>query len=252
MRSVPADSGVVQSVARAFTIIETLAQAQGDLGISELAENANLPLPTVHRILKTLIAFGYVHQTPHRRYALGVRLIPLSRYAGGAFGVALRPIIARYVDELDESISVAMVDQEFARYIAHVPSERSMQMFTEVGNQVSLHATGVGKAILSTFPDAELPPLLSRLQLRQLTEFTITDPNELLAEIQRIRARGYAIDNQEHELGIRCAAVPVPGNLRLALSASGPPQRITDAWMDAAVPRLQALAEEIAGAIPST
>lgn len=243
------DRGTVQSVARAFEIIETLAQAHGDLGISELSEQVGLPMPTVHRILKTLITYGYVQQTPRRRYALGVKLIPLSRYAGGALGIALRPLIARYVDELDESISVAMVDQEFARYIAHVPSERSMRMFTEVGNQVSLHATGVGKAILSKFSDGDLRSLLTRVRLRRLTEHTITKADDLIADIERTRERGYALDDQEHEIGVCCVAVPIPGDMRLAVSASGPPPRLTPAWLEFAVPQLTKLAGEIQTAI---
>ena len=133
-----------------------------------------MPTPTIHRLLRTLMASGYIYQTPRRRYALGTRLISLSRYAGGALGVALRPILTQTAVVLDESISVAMLDQDYARYISHVPSERTQRMFAEVGNQVSLHATGVGKAILAAMPPAQALATIERTQLRAFTPATIT------------------------------------------------------------------------------
>ncbi len=236
----------VQSVTRALEIVEALAGAGGPAGITDIAEVVDVPLPTIHRLLHTLIDGGYVFQTPRRQYALGARLISLSRYAGGALGVALRPYLNKVVEACGESVSVAMLDQDFARYIAHVPAEYSMRMFTEVGNQVSLHTTGVGKAILSGMPPAEVERIVRRAGLRQITVNTITDLGRLLEELAEARKLGYAVDMEEHELGVRCVAVPIPGPLGLAMSVSGPVTRMTDdAIENVALPALRAAATEI-------
>ncbi|MDO4887107.1 MAG: IclR family transcriptional regulator [Actinomycetaceae bacterium] len=240
----------VQSVSRALGILEIVAAAGRPISISEIAEETKLPMPTIHRLLRTLMSNGYVYQTPRRRYALGTRLISLSRYAGGALGVALRPIIGKAVVSLDESISVAMLDQDFARYISHVPSERALRMFTEVGNQVSLHATGVGKAILANMPHAQAVATIERTQLRAFTPATITSADKLLEEIARVRERGYAVDNAEHESGLKCVAVSVPSDLYLAVSVSAPVERITEERTEkVVVPALHELAKEIAAAL---
>ncbi|MBE6483882.1 MAG: IclR family transcriptional regulator [Actinomycetaceae bacterium] len=238
---------IVQSVSRALEILEIVARAGMPIGITEIAEATKLPMPTIHRLLHTLIASGYVYQTPRRRYALGTRLISLSRYAGGALGVALRPLLTKTVEELGESVSVAMLDQDFARYIAHVPSERSMRMFTEVGNQVSLHATGVGKAILAAMPPSQAGKTIDRCELRALTPRTITDPEALRDHIDLVRERGYAIDDNEHEVGVCCVAVSVPGDLYLAVSVAAPVGRIDlDTVETHVVPVLQETANSIA------
>lgn len=248
--STAAARGTVQSVSRAFEILEVIAQAGTAVGVTDIAERCGLPMPTVHRLLQTLAAGGYVYQTPKRRYALGARLITLARYAGGALGVALRPMLATVVANVDESASVAVLDQDFARYISHVPSERSMRMFTEVGNKVSLHATGVGKAILSQMTPEEVRHAISHGGLRRLTPTTITDPEVLLHEIETVRQRGYAIDDGEHETGVTCVAVPIPGPLHLAASISGPTSRMTPEFVTGrAVPALRHLADEVASAL---
>lgn len=242
----PAARRSVQSITRALEIIEALAAAGRAIGITDIAERVDLPLPTIHRILHTLIGSGYVFQTPRRQYALGARLISLARYAGGALGVTLRPYLNKVVDATGESTSVAMLDQDFARYISHIPAEYTMRMYTEIGNQVSLHATGVGKAILASMPVAAARATVQRAGLRRFTPNTITDEGTLFTELDTIRTRGYAIDNEEHEVGVRCVAVPIPGPLRLAMSVSGPSTRMTDEIINgAALPALRIAVEEI-------
>lgn len=242
----PSSRRSVQSVQRTFDILEALASAGRDIGITDIAERVDLPMPTIHRILHTLIEAGYVFQTPRRRYALGARLIQLSRYAGGALGVTLRPFLSTVVETVGESASIAMLDQDFARYIAHVPAEYSMRMFTEVGNQVSLHATGVGKAILAAMPPEEAETVVARSGLRAFTPHTITDPADFSRELARTRERGYALDDEEHEVGTRCVAMSIGGPLDLAISVSGPPTRMTDEVIDStALPALRSAAQQI-------
>lgn len=245
--------GTVQSVNRALEILDIVAHAGAAIGITEIAEQSKLPQPTIHRLLQTMISAGYIYQTPRRRYALGARLISLSRYAGGALGVSLRPLLTTAVEQVGESASVAMLDQDFARYIAHVPSEHSMRMFTEVGNVVPLHSTGVGKAILSTMSDDEVRTTIGRSGMRPRTEYTLTDIEELLDDLRLTRERGYAIDNHEMEMGVRCVALSIPGDLCLAVSLSGPGDRFTDDVIEnKALPALQNLSPELAAVIGGT
>ena len=235
----------VQSVQRAFDILEIMASGGADWGISEIAAQTGLPLPTIHRILRTLADGGYVYQTARRRYALGARLIPLARKAGGALNSILQPLLTEVVDQTHESANVAMAERDRARYVAHVPSDRSMRMFTRVGNEVMLHATGVGKAILSTMADDDIRALLGRTGMAPATPRTITDVETMMREIAVVREHGYALDDEEQELGVICVAVPVPDSDTLALSISGPQSRMTARAVAEAVPVLTDVAQRI-------
>lgn len=240
------ESGIVQSVGRAFDILEILADSGGEMAISDIAAATGLPLPTIHRLLRTLVLRGYAHQTPRRRYALGSRLIPLGELAGGAVGESARPILSEVVAELDESASLAMRDMDRAVYVAHVPSKQSMRMFTEVGRRVEMHATGVGKTLLAMGEDAEARQIVTRVGMHRFTANTISTVEELLGELHRIRMQGYALDAEEQETGVTCVAVPVAGPVRLAMSASGPTSRMDVHRIRSVIPVLQSAATRLA------
>lgn len=241
----------VQSVTRALRLLELIADAGGEMGVSELSAAADLPLPTIHRLLRTLIMQGYLHQTPRRRYALGARLIPLGERAGGALGATCRPILADVVAQVGESASMAMFDLNRAMYIAHVPSKHSMRMFTSIGHRVELHATGVGKALLSQLDDDEALSRVERVGMTPRTKNTITDPEALRAQLALIRERGYALDEEEQEIGVRCVAVAVPGPISLSMSISGPTPRMSPSNVSAMVPILQDAARRVSLALAS-
>ncbi len=239
------DRDGVQSVARALDILEVIADSGGEMPITDIAAATGLPLPTIHRLLRTLVCRGYAHQTPRRRYALGSRLIPLGEVAGGSIGSIARPLLASVVDRLDESASLAVLDLDRVMYVAHVSSQRSMRMFTEVGCRAELHATGVGKALLSMMTDAQVLAVIERTGLVAKTPHTLTSRDALLAELELVRSRGYAMDQEEQEIGVVCVAVPVGGPVRLALSVSGPTPRMTQDTVAAAVPVLQDAARRL-------
>lgn len=231
----------VQSVTRALDLLEFLCEAGGQLGLSELAVQSGLPLPTIHRLVRTLVDRGYVRQLPDRRYALGSRLIPLGEVAGSMLGTFARPELEALVDDLGESANLAVLDGDMVMYVAQVPSRHSMRMFTEVGRRVYPHCTGVGKALLSGLPDEDVRALLSRTGMPAATASTITDPDALLTELARVRAGGHAVDEGEQEIGVRCVAVPVgEGRGAVALSVSGPAPRMTPELLARAVPLLTA------------
>jgi IclR family acetate operon transcriptional repressor len=218
----------VQSLERAFDLLEAMADVGGDITLSELAVASGLPLPTIHRLLRTLLSRGYVRQAPSRRYALGPRLIRLGDAAGRMLGAWARPQLAALVDRVGETANLAILDGARAVYVAQVPSPHSMRMFTELGRRVLLHCTGVGKALLAQLPDAEVNAIIAATGLPAQTPHSITDPAQLIRELATIRRQGYTIDDGEQEIGVRCVAVPVPGLPTLtALSCSGPASRLT-------------------------
>jgi IclR family acetate operon transcriptional repressor len=239
--------GGVQSLQRAFELLEIMANAGGMIGLSRLAKESGLALPTIHRLIRTLVDLGYVRQEPSRQYSLGPRLIRLGDSASHLLGTWSRPYLTRLVDALGESANLAMLDGDRVVYVAQVQSRQSMRMFAEVGRRVHAHCTAVGKALLAHLPPDDVRTLLQRTGMPAETEHTITDPRRFAAEIDTVRERGYAMDDGEQEIGVRCVAVSVPGTAhRLAVSVSGPAPRMTPALVERAVPLLREAAEDLA------
>lgn len=240
----------VQALSRAFEILEHLADAGGELSLSELTEITELPMPTVHRLVRTLVNEGYVRQAPSRRYALGPQLIRLGDTASRLLGRWARPYLTELVETVGETTNMALLDGDEVVYVAQAPSKHSMRMFTEVGRRVLPHCTAVGKALLAQLPAGEADAILARTGLPAQTPHTITDPAELLEQLERIRAQGYAVDDGEQELGVKCIAVPVVGAPeRSAISVSGPEGRLSEAARARIVPDLQRAAGELADSL---
>jgi IclR family acetate operon transcriptional repressor len=240
-------SGGVQSLERAFELLEAMADAGGVIGLSRLAQESGLALPTIHRLVRTLVDLGYVRQEPSRQYSLGPRLIRLGESASRLLGTWSRPYLTGLVDALGESANLAILDGDRVVYVAQVQSRQSMRMFTEVGRRVYPHCTAVGKAMLAHLPPSDVQAMLGRTGMPAQTEHTITEPARFAEEIDRVRAQGYAIDDGEQEIGVRCVAVSLLGTSnRLAVSVSGPAPRMTPDVVERAVPLLRQAAEDLA------
>ncbi|HEY6497470.1 MAG TPA: IclR family transcriptional regulator [Trebonia sp.] len=242
----PADGGV-QSVHRALDVLEALAAAGGTASLGDLAAACGLPAPTLHRLASTLADRGYLRQAPDRRYSLGSRLVPLGTDAHALLGLGALPVLRELADQTGESANLAVLTQGRAEYVAQAPGRHTMRTFTEVGNRVALHCTGVGKALLAALPTAHAARLIGAGPLEARTASTITEPAVLRAEIALIRDRGYALDEGEMEVGVRCVAVGLPGSAPMAVSVSGPSARMTDDLVTAVVAALHAAAERLRG-----
>jgi IclR family acetate operon transcriptional repressor len=241
-------SSGVQSLNRAFDLIEAVADAGGRLSVGELADLVGLPLSTTHRLLQTLVALGYMRQLRDRRYALGFRLVPLGAAAHRLVGAGTERTLSGLVSDLGETANLAILAGDSAEYVAQVPSSHSMRMFTEVGRRVDLHSTGVGKALLAQLTGEEVDTVVRRAGLTQYTANTIGTKDALHAALSVIRERGYALDNEEQEIGVRCVAVaaPPPMPVGTAISVSGPLARLDDAFVARAVPLLHEAAVRLA------
>jgi IclR family transcriptional regulator, acetate operon repressor len=243
-------TGGVQSVARVFDLLETMADLGGIVTLSELAHRSGLPGPTIHRLVRTLVDLGYVRQEPSRAYALGPRLVRLGEGAGRLIGTWAMPHLRRLVDAVGESANLALLDGDEIVYTAQVPGLHAMRMFTEVGRHAGIHCTAVGKSMLASMPPDRATEILRRSELAARTVHTITTLEGMQDELSRIRETGYALDEEEQEVGVRCIAVTLPGEpARAAISVSGLSTRMTEALVGAAVPILletaRALGDEL-------
>ena len=242
----------VQSVDRAIDLLEIMTDLGGDAGLSELATSSGLPLPTIHRLMRTLVGRCYARQLPSRRYTLGPRLIRLGESAGRQLGSGARPHLERVARELGETANMAMIDRDMAVYVAQAASPHSMRMFTEVGRRVYCHSTGVGKMVLAQLPDTTVREIVARTGMPPATDATITNVEDLITELDKIREQGYAVDDGEQEIGVRCFAVAVPdAPTPSAVSVSGPAARVTYEFGERALPVLHELADQVAGQLLS-
>ncbi|WP_324613364.1 IclR family transcriptional regulator [Streptomyces sp. SBT349] len=223
-----ATPGGVRTIVRAGEVMELLADARDGMTAGALATAAGLPLPTVHRLLRTLVAGGHARQGPGRRYWPGPRWIRLGAVAGRALGATAQPFLARMVEATGETANLALLEGDVVVYLAQAPSRHSVRMFTEIGRRVHPHCTGVGKALLAGMEDERVREIVARAGMEPMTDRTLTDLPALLADLASVRARGWATDDGEQEVGVRCLAVRVPhATLPVALSVSGPEGRVT-------------------------
>ncbi|MFF2246178.1 IclR family transcriptional regulator [Arthrobacter sp. NPDC058130] len=240
----------VQSVQRTFALLERMGASGGEAGISELATDLGVALPTAHRLIRTLTKMGYVRQLPSRRYALGPSLALLGGKASGFFAEWARPVLSRLEAKINETANLATLDGDMVTYIGQVPGRRQMRMFIEVGKRVPLHSTGVGKAILAQLDDDKAIQLLQGNKMLRYTETTIVDFEAMRQELALIRGRGYAVDEGEQEMGVRCYAMGVPGAVvPMAVSVSGPTSRMTAERESSIVASLRAAALELSGVL---
>ena len=223
----------VQSLDRAFDLLEALAAGR-ELGVTELAHRTGLVPSTVHRLLATLAKRGYVAQDAGSgRYMLGYKV---SEIASGLeqrlsrLRAAARPHLERISQETEETVNLVVLDADRVVYVDQVEGTRRVRMFTAVGTAALAHTTGSGKAILAHRPPGSAAELYAgREPLEQLTPSSLVTVAALEEDFARIRARGYALDSEEHEVGVGCVATAVfdhAGEPVAAISVSGPTARI--------------------------
>jgi len=236
----------VKSVSRVFDLLELIADAGGDATISQLSTAAELPLPTIHRLLRTLVAEGYARQLANRRYALGPKLVRLGEVANRQFGLMAMPQLKSLVARLGETANLATIDGDSVIYVSQAPSPHAMRMFTEVGGRAPLHSTSVGKAILAQLDDDQVREIIARAGMPHATPRSLETIDALLADLALSRERGYAVDDGEHEVGVRCFAMAVPNMPVLtAVSISGPMSRVGEDFAEQAIPVLREVVDDI-------
>lgn len=207
------EKGGVQSVERIFTIIETLAKHPHGMTLQAVAKSTQLAKSTAHRLLSSLITLGYAMQdgvTGH--YKLTLKMFELSSGVVSEMDVlsVAKPHLDRLAARTGEAIHLVVRDGVDVVYL-YKAETGGMRMGSRVGLRNPMYCTGVGKAILSTLPFEEIEQIWQTSHREQLTPHTIVNFSELLEQLRLIRVRGWAVDDEENELGIRCVALALPG-----------------------------------------
>lgn len=252
MADTPAGSrpaGSVQSVDRSLDLLESLAEQEKAVGIGELAELTGLPQGTVHRLLQSLQLRGYVRRDTSRKYSLGTASVRLADAAQRSLARSARPYLAQLVELSGETANLAVLEGDDVVYVAQVSSPHTLRMFAEVGRHVPPHSTAVGKVLLAAMPRDRALGVVRRTGLPARTPSTITDLDAFSAELDLVTVQGWAADEEEQEVGVRCVAVPVgpPGAVVAALSLSGPADRFAGGRTEGLVEGMQKISRAFGG-----
>jgi DNA-binding IclR family transcriptional regulator len=233
----------IQVLERTAVLLDCFASGFESVGVTELSRRVHLHKSTVHRLLMVLEELRWVAGDGMGRYHLGPELWRIGRRAMGAADPRqlAKPVLEDLVCATGETAHFVVLDGKQALYLEKVECDRSVRMPSFVGRRNPLHCTAVGKVLLANLPPPNRDRLLAEMDLRRFTPRTITAKRNLLRALDAVRKKGYALDDQELEMGLRCIAAPVRdhyGDVFAAVSISGPIYRISAA----SVP---ALAEEV-------
>jgi IclR family acetate operon transcriptional repressor len=248
---------MVQSLERAFDVLEVLARSQEDVSLSQIVERTGLPLGTVHRMLSSLIRRGYAAQDRTTRlYGPGPMLLEVAAVASRnhRFHVnrIARPVLQQLMQSTGETSNLLVLQGDEGVYAEQVVSPHLVRMFTEVGQRVPLYCTGGGKAILSGLAPEQFERYLSQTELRAFTAKTLTSQEMLRAAVEEARTLGFALDDEEREVGVCCVAAPLFDRFERcigALSISGPITRLDRARAAALGPTVRAASAECSQAM---
>jgi IclR family transcriptional regulator, acetate operon repressor len=239
-------SGQVQSLSRALKLLNALAVHPAGLSLSEVAGHVGLPNSTAHRLLTTLQNERYVRFETER----SVWLIGVQAFCVGAAFVRsrdlvtiARPYMRRLMEQSGETVNLAIADRGEVIYIAQVETQKMMRAIAGPGGRAPMHCSGVGKALLAVAAPETADKLLGAMDFHRETGQTLLTRQDLERELEHVRAQGFAVDNEENAVGLRCVAAVIydeHGSPLAALSVSGPTARITEQ-------RIPLLGEAVAG-----
>lgn len=217
---------IIQSVDRALRILDLFDDQTPELRITDMSQRMNLHKSTLHSLLKTLQKHGYIEQDAESgKYRLGLKLLERGQLL--LQNMDIRTVARKTLGELSrltgQTTHLVIRDGREGVYIDKVEGEKAAIRYSRIGRRVPLHTSAVGKVLAAHMPPAELEALLADYAFVRHTPATITDKAAFLAEMEQVRKRGYALDLEENEPGVRCAAVPIfdhAGKIVAAMSIS--------------------------------
>ncbi|QRV17640.1 IclR family transcriptional regulator [Haloterrigena salifodinae] len=230
----------VQAAATTFRIIETLHELNG-AGVSELADELEMPKSTVHDHLQTLNEAEYLVKRDGG-YHVGARFLELGGFARSQMKLyqIATPEIEKLAEETGEHANLMIEEHGKGIFLNKAKGRDAVNLDTHIGKRVHLHTTALGKAILSKRSEAFVDEIIDRHGLPRVTEKTLTDADELKSQLAEIRERGYAIDDEERVAGMRCVAAPICDSDETplgAISVSGPTNRFNDETFRTEIPK---------------
>ena len=225
--------GGIKSLEKSLRILEVLGESQRELGLTEIAESLGQKISTVYNLLATLRSCGFVEQDREtKRYRLGLKVFSLGHAAHRKMDLPklALPVMEELAAQFGETVTLAILSGDRVVYVGQVLSSRSVKMTVSVGDHAPLFCTASGKVFLADLSEMDRRRFLEGSPLKGYTGKTIANPNLLLEELEAVRNRGYALDDEEREEGLRCIAVPVrdhQGKVLASISISGPSNRLS-------------------------
>ena len=240
------------TVAKALEVLDHVAGFGRPARFSDLLDQSPYPKATLYRLLQTLVSQGMLSFDPDRAtYSMGMRLVRLAHVAWAQSSLApiARPHLDRLSAEVGETVHLAQMDHAQVLYVDKRNARDPIPMYSQAGKVGPAYCTGVGKAMLAFLPQTQVPQVLAQQSWHGFTPRTITSAAAMEQELTAIRARGYAFDNEEHEPGIICVALPIlssRGGVLGALSVTSTTARTSIAALEKLVPLVQSIAQTIA------
>ncbi|BCB77983.1 IclR family transcriptional regulator [Phytohabitans flavus] len=233
----------VNVLVKALDILDRMA-TDAPCTVAHLCQHTGVTKPAAYRILKTLDQRGYVVRDEVRReYSLGPALYGLSRAARNSTDLVrlIRPAMQALHEEFGETVNLGVVSHGQVLYLDAIESAQRLRTTVQIALRDNIHTTALGKSILAALPEREVREQLVEADWSPVTPNTLGSAEELLADLPRFRAQGYAVDDEENELGSRCVAASIldsAGRPVAAISVSAPTSRMTDETLVAIGERL--------------
>jgi DNA-binding IclR family transcriptional regulator len=250
-----ADPYQLQSLDRAVQVLELLADSEGPLGLADVCERMDLHKSTAHRALMVLERTGLIERTPENRFRLGLKLYELGSRAVEQIDLRARvhPWFRRLSAQVGETVHLGVLQKTSVVYLDKVePSNRRVWLDSRIGASNPVYCTAMGKAILAFLPSEEAAAIIARIRFVRYTPRTLVTAEALQRSLERVRRRGYAIDDEEVECGVRCIGAPIlneSGRPVAAVSVSGPSSRITQQSVPGIAERLLRCCHEISASL---
>lgn len=237
----------IRAVQRVCDLLDLLQHEPGGTSLARAAEVTQLPKSSAFRYLVTLEERRYVERDPGTgEYRLGLALLPMQSHQLDVLTRRARPYLEQLQAEFRETANLGLLDGTRIVYLDIVESPYAMRLAARPGDRDPLHATALGKAIAARLPLDRVRSILRAEGLPRLTKDTVTTQRDYLAQLEAVRSAGYALDDEENEVGARCVAVALPSsNLPLAISVSGPAARLTPDLIPVVAERLNEVASKL-------
>src|SRR2546428_4469625 len=222
----------VQAIDRAAKILDCFTFEQPELPVSEIAAKTGLHKSTAHRILMALEYNDIIGQNQETgNYYLGLKLFKLGNQATARIQLreVARPYLIQLMEETKETVHLAVLDENQVLYLEKVEGPHALRMPSRVGRRIPTYCTSLGKAMLSCLDDQEVKNIFRNQVLRPYTANTVKTLTRLLTDLRMIRKRGYSVDNEEIEIGLRCVGAPIKdytGAMVGAISVAAPSARL--------------------------
>jgi IclR family transcriptional regulator, KDG regulon repressor len=223
----------IHVIDRAAQILDCFGFDHQELSVSQIGAMTALHRSTAHRILMALEYNDLIQQNPETgKYRLGMKLFKLGHQVVSHINLREigRPFLTRIMNETKETVHLAVLDEDQVLYLDKVEGPHALRMPSRVGRRIPTYCTSLGKAMLSCLDDQEVKNIFRGQVLRPSTVNTVKTLNQLLADLRMIRKRGYAVDNEEIEIGLRCVGAPIKdytGAMVGAISVAAPSARLS-------------------------